>query len=112
MKHRKTILIDLDGVLNTYTGNYNENFIPSIKEGAKEFLEKLSQNYDVKIFTTRNNSLARKWVSENKLDKYVSDVTSFKSPAYLMIDDRCLNFRGDYYKTFSEIENFNVWYRQ
>ena len=108
---KKTILLDLDGVLNTYTGNYDENFIPPIKDGAHEFVEKLSQNFDVKIFTTRNKLLASKWVIENKLDEFVSDVTDFKSPAYLTIDDRCLNFKGDFDKTFEQIENFSVWYK-
>ena len=108
---KKTILSDLDGVLNTYTRNYDENFIPPIKDGAYEFVEKLSQNFDVKIFTTRNKLLASKWVIENKLDKFVSDVTDFKSHAYLMIDDRCLNFKGDFDETFEQIENFSVWYK-
>ena len=108
---KKTILVDLDGVLNTYTGKYDENCIPPIKDGAYKFLEKLYQNYDIKIFTTRNNLLASKWIIENKLDKFISDITSFKSPAYLTIDDRCLNFRGDFNKIYEEIENFNVWYK-
>ncbi len=29
-------MIDLDGVLNNYS-KYEENYIPDIKEGAKEF---------------------------------------------------------------------------
>ena len=109
---KKTILLDLDGVLNTYTGNYDENFIPPIKDGVHEFVEKLSQNFDVKIFTTRNKLLASKWIIENKLDKFVSDVTDFKSPAYLTIDDRCLNFRGDYNKILDDVEHFTVWYKK
>ena len=110
-KYKKIILIDLDGVLNTYDGEYNENFIPSIKDGAYQFLEKLSYSFEIKIFTTRNKLLASKWIIENKLDKFVSDVTGFKSPAYLIIDDRCLNFRGNFDKMFDEISNFNVWYK-
>ena len=51
---KRTILIDLDGVLNTYTGEFNENYIPPIKEGAKEFVEELSKNFELKLFTTRN----------------------------------------------------------
>ncbi len=35
---KKTILIDLDGVLNEYVGNFDKEFIPPIKQGAKEFL--------------------------------------------------------------------------
>ena len=111
MNFKRIILVDLDGVLNTYNGEYNENFIPPIKDGAYQFLEKLSYSFEIKIFTTRNKLLASKWIIENKLDKFVSDVTGFKSPAYLIIDDRCLNFRGNFDKIFDEINDFNVWYR-
>ena len=31
----KTILIDLDGVLNNYDGNFDKDKIPSVKDGAK-----------------------------------------------------------------------------
>lgn len=57
---KRTILIDLDGVLNEYNGKFDENFIPLIKEGAKEFLESLSKNFEFKLFTTRNKILASK----------------------------------------------------
>ncbi len=39
---KKTILIDLDGVLNEYIGKFDINLIPPIKNGAKEFLQDLS----------------------------------------------------------------------
>lgn len=45
--HKKTILLDLDGVLNTYDGNYEESYIPSIKDGAFEFIKELSKNYEI-----------------------------------------------------------------
>lgn len=109
--YKKTILIDLDGVLNTYTGNYDENFIPPIKDGAHDFLEKLADKFDIKIFTTRNKLLASKWIIENKLDNYISEVTNTKEPAWIIIDDRCINFQGDYDKIFDQIENFKVWYK-
>ena len=51
---KKTILIDLDGVLNNYKGDFDRNFIPNIKEGAKEFLKEVTKKYTIKIFTTRN----------------------------------------------------------
>ena len=35
----KTLLIDLDGVLNTYDGNYSESEIAPPRDGVKEFLE-------------------------------------------------------------------------
>ncbi len=51
---KKTLLIDLDGVLNEYKGNFDKGYIPPIKEGAKDFLKELSKDYEIKIFTTRN----------------------------------------------------------
>lgn len=106
-----TILVDLDGVLNTYTGSFDENFIPSVKDGAVEFLRVLSEKYVVKIFTTRNRLLASKWLLENDLDKYVSDVTNVKEPAILHIDDRALTFEGDFEETLKKVEAFKVWYK-
>ena len=107
--YKKIILLDLDGVINTYNGNFDKNFIPEIKEGAKEFLERLSKEYEIKIFTTRNRLLASKWIIENKLDNLVTDVTNVKNPAYLHVDDRCICFNGNYDNLFDEIVNFKVW---
>ena len=109
---KRTILIDLDGVLNTYSGQYDENTIPPIKKGAYEFIESLSDKFIVKIFTTLNKLLAGKWIINNKLDKFVSDVTNVKDPAWLIIDDRCLTFDGNYENTLDLINNFSVWYRK
>ena len=65
---KKTILIDLDGVLNNYAGNYDKNKISGIKEGAFEFLEKLSEKYIIKIFTVRNKMQVVKWILNNGLE--------------------------------------------
>ncbi len=110
--YRKKLLIDLDGVLNEYRGNYDENFIPPLKTGAKEFLEKLpKENYEIKIFTTRNRLLTSKWLIDNGLEEIVSDVTNVKEPAYLYIDDRCILFNGDFEKTREQINNFKVHWK-
>lgn len=109
---RKTILIDLDGVLNQYSGEYNENEIPPIKNGADDFLEKLSKNFDLKIFTTRNLLLTSKWLIENNIDGYIKDVTNIKTPAYLYIDDRCVCFCGNYTKIFEQITKFKVYWQK
>lgn len=104
--YKKTILIDLDGVLNEYKGDFNKNFIPPIKRGAKNFIKKLSQNFEIKIFTTRNRLLTAKWLIENNLDSLVCDITNVKDIAYLYIDDRCLKFDGSFKKLATEIETF------
>ena len=108
---KKTILIDLDGVLNTYTGEFDEHYIPPVRDGALEFVENLSINYKIKIFTTRNRLLASEWIINNGLKDFVDDVTNVKEPSYLLIDDRCINFNGNYKHLQKQIENFHVWYK-
>lgn len=54
---KKTLMIDLDGVLNNYT-KYEENYIPEMNAGAREFLKKLNDKYELVLFTTRNAELA------------------------------------------------------
>ena len=109
---KKTIMIDLDGVLDNYNGNYIEDTIPDIKSGAKEFIEKLSKDYELILFTTRNSKLATIWLQDNKIDKYFKDVTRVKIPAYIYIDDRAIKFEGDYNKTLDEIKKHNVYWKQ
>lgn len=106
---KKKILIDLDGVLNNYgKDSFDENSIPEIRAGAKNFLENLSEKYELYLFTSRNLILATKWLIANNLDKYFKDVTNIKIPSYLYIDDRTVCFKGDYKQTLEDIENFKV----
>ena len=110
---KKKILIDLDGVLNDYGKEpYDENFIPEIKSGAKEFIEKLSEFAELYLFTSRNLMLSAKWLFDNKIDKYFKDITNTKLPSYLYIDDRCVCFRGKYDETLKEIRNFSTYWKQ
>ena len=111
-KFKRTILFDLDGVLNTYDGNYDEGYIPPIKDGAYNLIKELSKDYKIVIFTSRNSLITSKWLVANGLDEYVENVTNVKEPAYLMIDDRCINFDGDYKKLKERIKNFEVWYKK
>ena len=107
---KKTIMIDLDGVLDNYTSYTPE--IPPIKKGAKEFVKNLSENYELILFTTRNSKLATQWLIENNIDSYFKDVTNIKLPAYIYIDDRSIQFLGDYDKTLEDIENFKVYWKK
>ncbi len=102
-------MIDLDGVLDNYTVYTDE--IPDIKNGAKEFVKKLSENYELILFTTRNSKQAVEWLQSNKIDKYFKNVTNVKNPAYIYIDDRALKFNGDYNKTIDEIKEFSVYWK-
>lgn len=104
----KLLQIDFDGVLNTYCGNYNENEIPNPREGVKDFLEKLSQTYRIEIFTVRNKKSIFNWLLKYELDQYIYNISNTKNPyASIIIDDRALNFNGDFNKTLEEIFSFS-----
>ena len=109
--YKKKILIDLDGVLNEYDGNYDESFIPEVKNGAKEFLEELSKHAELYLFTTRNLLLSSKWLIDNNLDKYFKDVTNIKLPSFLCIDDRCVRFGGKYDELLKDVNEFKVYWK-
>lgn len=108
---KRKILLDLDGVLNTYIGNYDAEHIPPIKDGAIEFLQKLSENFEIKIFSVRDVNLVEKWVVENNIQIYISGVTNTKEPAWLIVDDRCICFNGCYDKLLAGIAGFKVWHK-
>lgn len=109
---KRTILIDLDGILNTYTGGYQEDYIPPISSGAKEFLEGLASDFDLKLFTTRPVKLAEKWLENNEILSLFSEVTNVKKTSWLMIDDRCLTFEGDFEKLALQVADFKPWYKK
>lgn len=111
-KFKKTILIDLDGVLNQYKGNFDKDFILPIADGAKEFLTELSEEFEIKLFTTRNKILASKWLIDNGLDEITADITNVKELSWLYIDDRCLQFDGNYTELIENIKNFKAWYKK
>ena len=108
---KKTIAIDLDGVLNEYIGQYKENKIPDIKNGAKEFLATLSKDYNLILFTTRNTKDAKNWLMENNIHEYFLDITNVKPLAYIYLDDRAVKFNGDYDETLYNIKNYKVYWK-
>ena len=73
-------------------------------------IKELYEHYIIKIFTTRNKILTVKWLMKYHLDKYIKDVTSIKEPAWLHIDDRCINFCGNYNEVTEKVANFSTWY--
>ena len=109
----KTALVDLDGVLNNYSGKYNENEVPEIKAGAREFLEELSQAYVIEIFTVRNKIKTVEWLQKNGISHLIKEVTNVKNPyATIIIDDRAINFDGDFNKTLKQSEVFKPYWKE
>lgn len=109
---KKTILIDLDGVLNNYKGNFKEDYIPAPAQGVNEFLNTLSKTFNIIVFTTRDCKFTAKWLKDNSLDKYITEITNTKKPCFLYVDDRAICHKGNFNSTIEQINNFNVYWEK
>ena len=104
-----TIALDFDGVLNTYTGWKGENELYEPRPGTRQFLEKLSKKYSVKIYSTRDASKIKRWLYNHNLDQYIDEVTNTKPLAIAYVDDRAIRFNGDYNEIMDKIEEETHW---
>ena len=55
--------------------------------------------------------LATKWLIENNIEKFFIDITNTKDLAWLYIDDRCINFDGNFDNLVDSVNNFKPWYK-
>ena len=106
-----TICVDVDGVLNDYKG-YDGDNLGKPKPGAKEFLQELNKNYKVVILSARRYTQIMKWLNDYGLWEYISNVTSFKPPALAYIDDRGIQFNGNYQETLKQLKGFKPYWSE
>lgn len=110
-KEKPVVCIDFDGVLNNYKG-YDGDNLGTPKEGAREFLEELSRDYSITIHSVRRYTKIITWLTKHDLIKYVDNVTSYKIRALAYVDDRGINFDGDYKKVLHELKTFNPYWKE
>lgn len=106
------IAVDFDGVLNTYKGWIGNDELYTPRTGVKEFLSKLSEEYRVIIYTSRDVESIENWLKKYNLDKYVSYVTNNKPPAKCYIDDRAVNFDGNYDKVINTVKDYLTYWEK
>jgi phosphoglycolate phosphatase-like HAD superfamily hydrolase len=104
---RRIACVDLNGVLDSYTGSQGADHFDPPRPGARAFLEALrARGLRVVVFTTRYPDDVRDWLREYGLDFLVDEVTDRKPAAYVFVDDRAVCFRGDFNQTLREIDRF------
>lgn len=107
---KKTICIDFNGVLDTYTGWQGPDFMYPPRPGLAEFLTKISKTYKIVVLTSTNIQKVKQWLCKYRLDDYIDDVTDKKVPAIVYLDDRALTFNGDFDVTFDQIVAFKTYW--
>ena len=106
------VAVDFDGVLNKYEGWKGENDLSVPQSGVKYFLKKLNENYEVIIFTVRDTDKVKNWLEKHELSKYVIHVTDMKPKAVAYIDDRAINYDGNYEKVLNNLKDFKTWWEK
>lgn len=110
---RPIVCVDLNGVLDLYTGWKDPEHWDPPREGAGEFLKALDERgFRVVVFTTRWGDDARAWLAAHGLDRWVSEVTDRKPAAHVFVDDRAVCFRGDFGATLEEIVRFRAHWEE
>ena len=122
MSHPKYVCVDLDGTIARYDGWVNETHFGEPIEGVQEALEKLqSAGWRIIIHTTRGNrDLIRKYLEKhavpfdhiNENPDQPPGASGGKPIAHVYVDDRDVQFNGDWSATVNEILNFVPWNRR
>jgi phosphoglycolate phosphatase-like HAD superfamily hydrolase len=119
MAHQKTICIDFDGVLHDYSEGYKglDVFGKQIP-GAAEAVQNLKkQGWQIIIFTARPVTDGLKmWLKENDIPfDFINenpsqlDAASTKPYADIYLDDRGLQFKGNWQESLKEIAEYKNW---
>lgn len=115
---RKTICLDFDGVVHSYTSPWKDaTHIPDPPvPGAFEWITAIMQHYYVAIYSSRSNQAGgieamRYWLEQWGMSPETVDSIQFpltKPAAHVTIDDRAITFTG-HWPSLREIQEFKPW---
>ena len=115
----RNIFVDFDGVINSYKTHFTTpTDLPDPPvPGAIEWLENLTENFHVTIYTTRMiqgvaQAAIVDWMLRNGLPMRVLDKMSFsciKGGADVYIDDRAYRFTG-VFPSVEQLRNMKPWH--
>ena len=112
-----TICLDFDGVVHSYiSGWQGPAVIPDPPVPYVHLaINQLRKDYEVKIHSTRcghkgGMEAIVKWLMQYNI--MVDGICEHKPPAIIYVDDRGLQFNGDWVQTIKDIRNFRHWMDQ
>lgn len=108
---RKTICLDFDGVIHSYSSGWKgETVIPDPPiHRSREAIAKLRESFRVVVHSARTCTeegceAVWQWLHKHSIE--VDDVCMFKPPATVYVDDRAIPFTGDWEQAISDINAF------
>jgi len=110
---QRIVCVDLNGVLDRYTGWHGAEHWDPPAPGARDFLRTLHEHgWRIIVFTTRHYAGAQRWLAEHGMLAYVSEVTDVKPAADVFVDDRAIGHRGDFAATLHQVLGFSAHWEQ
>ncbi len=130
-ERKKKILIDFDGVIHRYNSGWQgERNIPDApvidKESGQDAIQWLrgllqTGHFIIHIYSRRGSDPSKGgigamkvWLLKNGLEeRYLKRIVfeKEKPESFLVIDDRCLQFKGKFFDPI-EIKNFKPWWKE
>jgi predicted HAD superfamily phosphohydrolase YqeG len=96
MSKKYSVCIDLNGVLDTYSGWKGPDHMDPPAEGAREFLEEFQRRgLKVIIHSSVEEAKVKAWLEKYDLAHLVDEIYP-KPTALFYIDDRAVQFNGDF----------------
>ena len=110
-KKRLTVCLDFDGVIHSYQSGWQGAEIigdPPIHK-VDAAIRKLREDFRVVVYSARCCSeegrvAIQNWLARHQIE--VDDVCEHKPPAHVYVDDRAVNFSGDWDQTIADIKAF------
>ncbi len=109
-KSERIVSIDFDGVIANYDGWKGESHLGKPIEGAIGFIKRLGERgFKPAIYTTRNKNRIEEWLKNNKFPDI--EITNTKYPSVVYIDDRCVQFKGNFNILIKDLKKYDVYWR-
>jgi hypothetical protein len=109
--HRRTVCLDFDGVIHSYQSGWQGETVitdPPIHR-VDRAIAQLRKIYRIVVYSARCRTpegvqAIRDWLARHKIE--VDDVCEHKPPAFVYVDDRAIQFTGDWEQTIQDIHQF------
>lgn len=106
---KRTLAIDFDGVMNLYTGWKGEDELYQPRSGLADFLNTLRRDeWTIIIYSTRDPEKIKEWLKAHKYEFLIDGISNKKPMATCYLDDRAVNFNGDWTDALAKLVNFKT----